>query len=271
MRTSDFIDALFESKLAQGLAGAGALAVGVLAVVLWQRPDMLQQAATAPAPAPAAQWDGAAGPGLLSGPVRDLPPLALDPQAMRDMKIAVDAAGHLVPDRSLRSLMDEFLVKGKPSERQAMELQLRVFLRDRLKQPAAGEADRLVTDYLAYLNMEQQMLSRERFTQPDPSGLTDEQVQHLLAWQKQRADLRQRMLGTAAASGWFDEEDGGCANALGDWQKQMAPPDDDDSNEQFARRRYGQRLAEGRNHDAQACAAQIAGSMHSAVDSNNRS
>jgi lipase chaperone LimK len=193
--------------------------------------------------------------------VRDLPPLALDPQAMRDTKIVVDAAGHLVPDRALRNLMDGFLVKGKPSERQAMEAQLRVFLRDRLKQPAAGEADRLVTDYLAYLNLEQQMLSRERLTQPDPSGLSEEQVQHLLAWQKQRAGLRQRMLGTAAASAWFDEEDGGCANALGDWQKQLEPPDDDDSNEQFARRRYGQRLAERRNNNAQACAAQIAESM----------
>lgn len=261
MRTTGLIDALFDSKLAQGLAAAGALAVGVLAVVLWQRPDMLQQAAAAPPPAPAQQWDGAAGPGLLSSPVRDLPPLALDPQAMRDTKIAVDASWHLVPDRALRSLMDGFLANGKPSERQAMEAQLRVFLRARLRQPAAGEADRLVTDYLAYLNVEQQMLSRERFTQPDPSGLSEEQVEHLLAWQKQRAALRQRMLGTAAASAWFDAEDAGCTNALGDWQKQLGPPDDDDSNEQFARRRYGRRLAEGRNNNAEACAAQIARSM----------
>jgi hypothetical protein len=259
MRTTSLINTLFDSKLAQGLAAAGALAVGVLAVVLWQRPDMLHRAE--PAPAPAARWDGPAGPGLLSSSMRDLPALALDAQSMRDTKIAVDAAGHLVPDRALLTLIDAFVVKVPPSERQAMEAQLRLFLHDRLKQPATGEADRLVTDYMAYLNMEKQMLSRERFTQPDPSGLSDEQVQHLLAWQKQRADLRRRMLGTAAASAWFDEEDGGCANALGDWQKQLAPPDDDDSNEQFARRRYGRRLAEGRNNNAQACAAQIAESM----------
>lgn len=261
MRTTGFIDALFDSKLAQGLAATGALAVGVVAVVLWQRPDLLQQAAAVPAPAVAQQWDGAVGPGLLSSPVRDLPSLSLDPQAMRDTKIAVDAAGHLVPDRALRHLMDGFLVKGKPSERQAMQAQLRLLLRERLKQPAAGEADRLVTDYLAYLDAEQQMLLRERFTPPDPSGLSEQQVQHLLAWQKQRADLRQRMLGTAAASAWFDKEDAGCANALSEWQKQLAPPDDDDSNEQFARRRYGRRLAEGRNNNAEACAAQITGSM----------
>jgi hypothetical protein len=255
MRTNGFIDRLFDSKLGLGVVGATAMAIAVRAVVYWQRPEAVQEAA----PAPAAQWDGAIGPGMLSGPLRDMP--ALEALAMRDTKIAVDAAGHLVPDRALRSLMDEFLVKGKQSERQAMEAQLRVFLRGRLSQPAAGEADRLVTDYLAYMNMEQQMLSRERFTQPDPSGLSEEQIKHLLAWQKQRAELRQRMLGTAAASAWFDAEDGDCANALNDWQKQMAPPDDDDSNEQFARRRYGQRLEEGRNNHAHACAAQIAGSI----------
>jgi hypothetical protein len=257
MRTNGFIDRLLDTKLGVGIVGATAMAIAVLAVVYWQRPKVVQEAA----PAPAAQWDGAMGPGMLSGTLRDMPASALEAQTMRDTKIAVDAAGHLVPDRALRSLMDGFLVKVKPSERQAMEAQLRVFLRGRLSQPAAGEADRLVTDYLAYMNMEQQMLSRERFTPPDPSGLTDDQIKHLLAWQKQRAELRQRMLGTAAASAWFDAEDGDCANALNDWQKQMAPPDDDDSNEQFARRRYGQRLAEGRNNNAQACAAQIAGSI----------
>jgi hypothetical protein len=257
MRTNGFIDRLFDSKLGLGIVGATAMVIAVRAVVYWQRPEAVQEAA----PAPAAQWDGAIGPGMLSGPLRDMPASALEAQSMRDTKIAVDAAGHLVPDRALRSLMDGFLVNGKQSERQAMEAQLRVFLRDRLSQPAAGEADRLVTDYLAYMNVEQQVLSRERFTQPDPSGLSDEQIKHLLAWQKQRAELRQRMLGTAAASAWFDAEDGDCANALNDWQKQMAPPGDDDSNEQFARRRYGQRLEEGRNNNAQACAAQIAGSI----------
>jgi hypothetical protein len=255
MGTHGFIDRLFDSKLGLGIVGATAMAIAVLAVVHWQRPKVVQEAA----PAPAAQWGGAIGPGMLSGPLRDMP--GLEAQAMRDTKIAVDAAGHLVPDRALRSLMDGFLVNGKQSERQAMEAQLRVFLRGRLSQPAAGEADRLVTDYLAYIDVEQQMLSRERFTQPDPSGLSDEQIKHLLAWQKQRAEVRQRMLGTAAASAWFDAEDGDCANALNDWQKQMAPPDDDDSNEQFARRRYGQRLKEGRNNNAHACAVQIAGSI----------
>jgi lipase chaperone LimK len=221
---------------------------------------MLQQAAPAPAPAPAAaQWDGTAGPGMLSGPVRDMP--ALDAKVMRDTKIAVDAAGHLAPDRALRSLMDGFLLKGKPSERQAMETQLRVFLRDSLRQPAAGEADRLVTDYLAYMKAEQQMLSRERFTKPDPSGLSEEQVKHLLAWKEQRTALRERTLGAAVVHGWFEEEDGNCHVALTDWLKQREPLEQADPVELMTRRRFGAALEERRNQGAQACAAQIAESM----------
>jgi hypothetical protein len=48
---------------------------------------------------------------------------------------------------------------------------------------------------------------------------------------------------------------------LDEWQKQLAPPDDNDSNEQFARRRYGATLEQRRNDNAQACAAQIMETM----------
>jgi lipase chaperone LimK len=254
--TRGVVDALLDSKLALGLAGVAAVSIGVLGVVLWQRPAAVPD--TQPVTA-AGSWGGAAGPGLLSGPLRDLP--TFDAQLVRENKIAVDAAGHLVPDRALRTLMDGFLVKGKPGERTAMETELRLFLRQSLRAPAAGEADRLVTDYLAYRQAEQQLLARERFTPPAADGLSEEQVTHLLAWQRQRAELRQRMLGSAVVGAWFDEEDGNCTAVLNDWQKQLAPPDDNDSNEQFDRRRYGDTLQERRNHSAQACAAQLMETM----------
>jgi hypothetical protein len=255
MRTTSFIDALFDNKFALGLLGAGAMALAVYGVVLWQRPP----AEPVPAPARAGSWNDAVGPGLLSGPVRNLPALAM--QDTRDVKIAVDGSGHLAPDRALLKLMNEFLVNAKPSERQALEQQLRKLLRQRLDEPAAGEADRLVTAYVAYLQAESQLLVRERFTQADPSGLSEQQVKHLLAWQRERAALRERMLGTAAATAWFADEDGNCTAALNDWEKQLAPPDDDDSAEQWSRRRYGDVLAARRNDSAQACAARIAESV----------
>jgi hypothetical protein len=255
MRQRSLVDALFDSKLALGIAGAGAVATGVLLVVLWQRPAE----APAAAPAPTASWDGPVGPGLLSGPVRGTP--AFDVQVPRDARIAIDANGHLVPDRALRSLMDGFLVRARESERQVMEAQLREFLAARLRQPAAGEADRLVTAYVAYLQADAQILARERFPQPDADGLSEQQVGHLLSWQRTRADLRARMLGEEVASAWFADEDANCAAVLNEWQKQLEPPDDNDSMEQMNRRRWGDTLARRRNDNAQACAAQIAESM----------
>lgn len=246
-------DALLDSKLAQGIACVAAVACGVVAVLGWPRPQPTAEAAPA-----AAMWEGPAGPGLLSSPVHDLPALAPGAQP-RDTKIALDQAGHLVPDLALRSLMDSFIVSSKRSERVAMAAQLRTLLRERLNQPAAGEADRLVTDYLAYLQAEEQMRAAERFTQPDPAGLSEAEVRHLLAWQRQRAALRERMLGIPVASAWFDSEDARCSSALADWEKLREPlAQQDDSYEQTMRRRYGPMLETRRNDDAQACAAQIA-------------
>lgn len=101
------------------------------------------------------------------------------------------------------------------------------------------------------------MLAAEHFSRADPDGLSDAQVRHLLSWQRERAQLRERMLGTETASAWYAEQDGNCVAALDDWEKQLAPPADDDSQEQFARRRFGALTAQRRNNSAQACAAQI--------------
>ncbi|TFW32178.1 hypothetical protein [Massilia horti] len=260
MARTGLLDALFDSKLALATACAGAVAIGVLAVVAWSRPDVARDAE----PAPARSWDSPLGPGLLAGPVRDMPGPGLDAQVMRDVKIALDDAGHLAPDPALRKLMDAFLVKSERAERQAMATQLRALLQARLRAPAAGEADRLVTDYLAYLGMEEQMRERERFARPDPSGLSDQEIEHLLAWQQQRAQLRQRMLGSAVSRAWFEEEDGRCIAAFEDWRKQGTPQGTDeegDSVELMLRRRHGAVLEERRNNNAQACAAQIAETM----------
>ncbi|GAB3456773.1 hypothetical protein GCM10027321_10660 [Massilia terrae] len=255
MRSTGLLDVVFDSKLALGIAGAAAVAVGVYGVVLWQRPAE----APADAPAKAGSWNDPVGPGLLRSASPAAP--AFDMQVPRDANIAVDALGHLVPDLALRKLMDGFLVKSKPSDRQAMLAQLRQFVTGRLRQPAAGEADHLAIAYDAYLQEEARMVASERFSAPDPGGLSDQQVQHLLAWQHDRARLRERMLGATVAAAWFTEEDVNCTDALNEWEKQLAPPGDDDSAEQFNRRRWGDTLARRRNDNAQACAAQIARSI----------
>jgi lipase chaperone LimK len=246
----------FDSKLTLGAALAVAL-LTVSAVWYWQ------QSVSAPDAAPAAPraraWDGPVGPGLASGVPADLPALGAPLQAPRDPGLATDAGGHLVPGQALRKLFDSWLARTQGLERQARAAQLRSWLRQNLAAPAAGEADRFVTQYLAYIETEDQLLARERFGAP-AAALAERDVEHLLAWQEQRAQRRQRVFGPAVARAWFEDDDSRCGSALREWQKQHVAPaagQDLDPVELRERRIHGVALEQRRDLDAQACAVQM--------------
>lgn len=250
-------DSLFDSRLALGAAGVCAVAVGVMGVLYWQRPAVAPHAPPAQA---ASAWDNPIGPGLLAAPPRELAtPQAAAPVA-RDTRIALDTGGHLVVNLALRTLFDAFIARGKGAQGADAALELRAYLNGRLAAPAAQEAQHLVGDYLAYRDAEAQLRASARFAPPGPSGLSERDVAQLLAWQQQRAQLRQRMLGAVVAQAWFELEDAGCAAALGDWQKQRDPqvPDEEpDSVTLRERRVHGAMLDARREFNAQACASQI--------------
>jgi lipase chaperone LimK len=252
------MNSLFDSKLAIGAAGVGAMALGVLGALYIQRASVPRNA---PEPAQVARpWDSPIGPGQLVGALREPVAPGLDLQGAPGPQLALDRGGHLLPDQALRTLIDSFVAKAKGAERRQQAAALRAFLKGRLPSPAAAEADRIVTDYLGYLEVEEQLLARERFARPDPAGLSPSEVDRLLAWQQQRAQLRERMLGAAVAQAWFETEDSTCATALDDWRKLREPEDETqepDSNELRARRIHGTALEERRNNNAQACASQI--------------
>jgi hypothetical protein len=251
---------LIDNKLTIA-AAAAAVVFGVMGTIYLQRADVPGPAAPAPA---AGAWDGRIGPGVLAGSAGEFPALGAALHSERDAKLTLDKAGHLVPDLSLRKLIDSFLAKSKGAERAARVADLRAFLKSQVAAPAAQEADRVVTDYLAYLDTEEQLLARERFSRPDPSGLTEAEIEHLRAWQQQRVQLRQRMLGSQVAKAWFDAEDSDCATALNEWQMQREPVDGThelDSVELSERRLHGAALEERRNNNAQLCAGQISASL----------
>lgn len=254
------MNSLLDNKLTIA-AAAVAVVFGVTATIYLQRADV--PAGAAPAPV-AGAWEGRIGPGMLAGSAGDFPALGPALHSGRDAKFTLDNAGHLVPDFSLRKLIDSFLAKSKGAERAAQVADLRAFLKSQLTQPAAQEADRVVTAYLAYLGIEEQMLARERFSRPDPSGLTEAEIAHLLAWQQQRVQLRERMLGSQVAKAWFEAEDADCATALQEWQMQREPVDGThelDPVELSERRLHGAALEERRNNNAQLCAGQISASL----------
>lgn len=250
------IDPAFDNKATLG-AALGVILLTVLAVWYWQH----STAAPDPAPAPlrAGAWDGPVGPGLAGSKPADLAPLGAPLATPHEPGLATDAAGHLVGGVALRKLLDSWLLGSEGQGRQARAAQLRTWLRQNLAAPAAAEADRIVTQYLAYLVLENQLLAHERFR--DPAALLDERdVARLLEWQEQRAQRRQRAFGATLARVWFEDDDARCSSALLEWQKQhVAPTDGQDLDpvELRERRIHGAALEERRDLDAKECAAQV--------------
>jgi lipase chaperone LimK len=236
---------LLDSKFGFGLACVLCAAAGGMGVV-WLRDGATPATSSATTPARAASWDGPLGPGALAPApaverAQDEPPL-------------VDAAGRLAPDPALHRLFDSYLRSGVPREQA-----LRAYLKRRLQPPALAQAESLAGDYLRYLRAEAALRAGQGLKPPDPAGLNQVQVEQMLAWQRQRAQLRERMLGTAVAQAWFGNEDAACTAALGDWRLARLPAESEEvgSNELRARRLHGAVLEQRRNERALSCAAQL--------------
>lgn len=233
------MDAEAENRLTIG-ATIVAVLIALLAVWCWPRGSAPELGPTA-----ARGWDGPVGPGVISGAAADV--------------THTGAASPLIADLALRKLMDSYLRQG--GDRRAGAVQLRAHLAQKFAGPMAAEADRIVTAYVGYLETEDRLLARERFNAPG-SGLSERDVERLVAWQEQRAQRRQRALGPVLAQAWFDADDDRCGAALRDWQVQHVAPDparEPDAVELREQRLHGAVLAARRDEDAQACALQIIG------------
>jgi lipase chaperone LimK len=247
----------------------GGVALIALALSFWPRGAAPETGSAAGVATPA--WTGPVGPGLASGAPAPAPapasaptsaPPGANPAPSRTAGLTLDAGGHLLLDRALRTLFDSYLVRASATQRPARAEQLRTLLKRELAAPALDEADRIVARYLDYLATEERLLVRERFAAPGPAGLSERDVAQLLAWQEQRAQQRARLLGTTLAEAWFEADDTRCLLALHDWQLQHVAPgagQELDPAEARERRLHGAALEAMRDADAQGCAAQLRG------------
>jgi lipase chaperone LimK len=237
------MDFVLDSKPVFGIACVLAVAAGVMGAIYLRDTD-----APPAAPARSASWDGPVGPGALAAatPTAD---------SGRGEQPLTDAAGRLVVDPALHRLFDSFLKGGGA----AREQELRAYLKRRLGPPALAQAEGLAGDYLRYLQAEAALRASQRFAPPDPAGLSPSDVAQMLAWQQQRAQLRERMLGVAVSQAWFGLEDADCRMALTDWRMMRTPAGSEevDSNELRARRLHGAVLEQRRNERAQSCAGEL--------------
>jgi lipase chaperone LimK len=122
--------------------------------------------------------------------------------------LAIDAAQRLVINRALRDVFDYFLLGGHPGPRSLHVQQLLAHLSSVLPPAAFNEAQRLVRNYLVYLDEHDQLLARygaapvyaeERLAAAD--------FDRIDAWIAARARLRTSLLGRDAAEQWFAEEE----------------------------------------------------------------
>ncbi len=241
---------LLDNRFGFGLACALAAAAGVMGVVYLGGGATPPAVAAAPA-ASASPWDGLVGPGRLAASAASA--AGSTAPAPGEQPLA-GADGRLLADRNLHRLFDAYLNTGQPREQA-----LRAYLKSRLNPQALFQAEGLAAAYLRYLRMEAALRAQQRLAPIDPAGLSAAQVEQMLAWQQQRAQLRERMLGMPVAQAWFGTADEDCRTAFADWRTMRAPAgsDDVDSNELRARRLHGAVLEQSRNERAQSCAGQL--------------
>ena len=187
---------------AGGILGAAALT--------WARwPD--DEPATAPAPPPATTAPVVAG----TAPPRGVSPLR-EPGVMSS-DIALTDNQELIADSALRKVMDSYLLGG--GDKGGLQALLD-YLNRHLPANAAHQAGQLASSYNAYLGAHDQLLAAQNF------GATPD-LNRLIGWQRQREQLRNRMLGEKVTLEWFGNEEAYLTQALEELSQRRdgtAPP-----------------------------------------------
>lgn len=122
-----------------------------------------------------------------------------------DGRLAVDAEGHLVLDRSVRLFFDYMLTGVGEMPLPELIGQIRRMIDQELQEPARGEAQRLLNDYLSY------KAALHNLEQTADMDMTEGTPEQRLAALEQRQQavmaLRRETMGQAAAEAFFAEEE----------------------------------------------------------------
>ncbi|MQA41702.1 hypothetical protein [Rugamonas aquatica] len=148
----------------------------------------------------------------------------------------------LIPDFALHQLMDSFLLNRRDAG-------LEAYLRRALPASAANEAIQIAERYQRYLTAHDELLAAQHFTSADAAS---QDLSRIISWQRQRQQLRIRMLGERIALEWFGNEDAYLEQALDEWRQRsegQAPatagvaPEDQAAHEQHMQQALSQAIA----------------------------
>jgi len=207
-------------------AAAGAI-LGATALVWARWPD--DKPAAAPAPPPATAAPVVAG----TAPPRGVSPLR-EPGVMSS-DIALTDNQELIADSALRKVMDSYLLGG--GDNGGLQALLD-YLNRHLPANAAREAGQLATSYNAYLSAHDQLLAAQNF------GATPD-LNRLIGWQRQREQLRNRILGEKVSLEWFGNEEAYLTQALEELSQRRdgtAPPSNSEDKDQMKHDQHMQQV-----------------------------
>ena len=177
------------------LAAAAGGILGATALI-WARSPGDVPAAVPTLPPVAAPLAAGAAPTAGSAPLRAPDDLSSD--------IALTDNQELIADGALQKVMDSYLLGGGG---QGGLQALLDYLNRHLPSNAAREAGQLASSYNAYLSAHDQLLAAQNFSAtPD--------LNRMIGWQRQREQLRNRMLGEKVAHEWFGTEEAYLTQAL---------------------------------------------------------
>jgi hypothetical protein len=185
------------------LIGVGAVIAACAAAWLWQSDDNEQPVSRAPVSSPGR---GARfGPGAWSAEAaqadRHAGNVARPPQQPN-----TTADGKLIIDTTLHQVIDFYLLGGLAGDRTMHATQLRAYLNRTLPAAASKEASQVVDRYLLYMNLHDDLLTRQALPQwvdlPTPA-----EAERISNWVAQRTRLRQTILGQEIVQAWYAEEE----------------------------------------------------------------
>jgi len=171
------------------------------AAAFWPAPGPVE--AVRPAGA-ASAGDMRLGPGAWTAAAAVSPPRQAAPQPPHAPRAGSD--GRLAIDKALLQAFDFFLLGGLDGDRAQHAGMLRAYLKERLPVGAANEAIQLADRYLLYMNLHDDLLTRQSFPQwvDQPTAADAERI---MTWITQRTRLRETVLGSELAQAWFGDEE----------------------------------------------------------------
>jgi hypothetical protein len=185
------------------IAGGMVLACGV-ATWFWQSDDRDQPTPRAQTSSPAAR-EVRLGPGIWTAEAASADRHAGDTlQPLQRPNATAD--GKLIIDQTLHQVIDFYLLGGLPGDRTMHAMQLRAYLNRTLPAAASREASQVVDRYLLYMNLHDDLLTRQALPQwvdlPTPA-----EAERISNWVGQRTRLRQTILGQEVVQAWYAEEE----------------------------------------------------------------